>query len=63
MDVATKVAPREQARLLTGGCDHVETAAELEERIAAKGRLTVKFGVDTRSCCTRCSSSSSSVIA
>jgi len=46
MDVATKVAPREQARLLTGGCDHVETAAELEERIAAKGRLTVKFGVD-----------------
>ncbi|MBD5634761.1 MAG: tyrosine--tRNA ligase [Candidatus Eremiobacteraeota bacterium] len=37
--------PREQTRLLTAGCDHVETAAELEARIAAK-RLTVKFGVD-----------------
>jgi len=40
------VTPREQARILTAGCDHVETAAELEARIAAKGRLTVKFGVD-----------------
>jgi len=40
------LTPREQARLLTTGCDHVETAAELEERIAGKGRLTVKFGVD-----------------
>jgi tyrosyl-tRNA synthetase len=40
------MTPREQARLLTAGCDHVETAAELEARIAAKGRLTVKFGID-----------------
>ena len=40
------LTPREQARVLTAGCDHVETATELEERIAAKGRLTVKFGVD-----------------
>ncbi len=36
----------EQTRLLTAGCDHVETAAELEERIASKKRLTVKFGID-----------------
>ncbi len=41
-----ELTPREQTRLLTAGCDHVETAAELEARIAAKGRLTVKFGVD-----------------
>jgi tyrosyl-tRNA synthetase len=40
------VTPREQVRILTAGCDHVETAAELEARIAAKGRLIVKFGVD-----------------
>jgi tyrosyl-tRNA synthetase len=33
-------------RGLAEGCDHVETIAELEERIAAKGRLTVKFGID-----------------
>jgi tyrosyl-tRNA synthetase len=41
-----KATPREQVAVLTSGCDHVETAAELEERIAAKGRLTVKFGID-----------------
>jgi tyrosyl-tRNA synthetase len=35
-----------QVRELTGGCDHVETAAELEARIAGKERLTVKFGID-----------------
>ncbi|MBD5605180.1 MAG: tyrosine--tRNA ligase [Candidatus Eremiobacteraeota bacterium] len=46
MGLATNVTPREQAQILTAGCDHVETAAELEARIAAKGRLTVKFGVD-----------------
>jgi len=38
--------PRDQARLLVAGCDHVETAAELEDRIATKQRLTVKFGID-----------------
>jgi len=32
--------------MLVDGCDHVETAAELEERIAKKSRLTVKFGID-----------------
>jgi tyrosyl-tRNA synthetase len=38
--------PREQAEALAAGCDHVETFSELHERIAAKGRLTVKFGID-----------------
>jgi len=37
---------REQVEILADGCDHVETVAELEERIAKKGRLTVKFGID-----------------
>jgi tyrosyl-tRNA synthetase len=46
MGIEMHVTPREQARLLIAGCDHVETASELEARIAAKGRLTVKFGVD-----------------
>ncbi len=40
------MTPREQARLLVEGCDHVETEAELVERIAKKARLTVKFGID-----------------
>ena len=40
------MTPREQAQLLTAGCDHVETVAELEDRIAKKTRLTVKFGID-----------------
>jgi tyrosyl-tRNA synthetase len=40
------VSPKEQVALLTQGCEHVETAAELEERIAGKGRLTIKFGID-----------------
>ena len=46
MGLAMDVTPREQTRILTAGCDHVETAAELEARIAAKGRLVVKFGID-----------------
>ena len=46
MSAEVKATPREQVAALTSGCDHVETAAELEERIAAKGRLTVKFGID-----------------
>jgi len=36
----------EQAERLAGGCDHVETLSELADRIAGKGRLTVKFGID-----------------
>lgn len=39
-------SPKEQAETLAAGCDHVETFAELQERIAAKGRITVKFGID-----------------
>jgi tyrosyl-tRNA synthetase len=44
--VNTSQSPVEQADLLVAGCDHVETAAELTERIASKGRLTVKLGID-----------------
>ncbi len=40
------VSPREQREILCEGTAHVETAAELEDRIAQKGRLTVKFGID-----------------
>lgn len=40
------MTPREQARLLVEGCDHVETASELQDRIEKKGRLTVKLGID-----------------
>jgi tyrosyl-tRNA synthetase len=46
MGPAVGSTAREQVRILTAGCDHVETAAELEARIASKGRLTVKFGID-----------------
>ncbi len=42
----TTMTARDQARLLVAGCDHVETAAELEDRISKKERLTVKFGID-----------------
>jgi len=38
--------PAEAATLLAEGCDHVETRRDLEERLAAKPRLTVKFGID-----------------
>ncbi|GAC1547800.1 MAG: tyrosine--tRNA ligase [Vulcanimicrobiaceae bacterium] len=37
---------REQAHLLVAGCDHVQTAAELQDRIEKKQRLTVKLGID-----------------
>jgi tyrosyl-tRNA synthetase len=46
MRTTTDIPPREQVRILVDGCEHVETCAELEERIAAKGRLTVKLGID-----------------
>jgi tyrosyl-tRNA synthetase len=39
-------SPKEQAEVLAAGCEHVETYQELQERIAEKGRLTVKFGID-----------------
>jgi tyrosyl-tRNA synthetase len=42
----TSEGPRDQAALLVAGCDHVETAAELTERLLAKERLTVKLGID-----------------
>ncbi len=45
-DAAMRLGPREQARLLAAGCEHVETVAELEERIREKERLTVKLGID-----------------
>ncbi|GAC1309340.1 MAG: tyrosine--tRNA ligase [Vulcanimicrobiaceae bacterium] len=40
------ISAREQARTLVSGCDHVETAAELQDRIEKKSRLTVKLGID-----------------
>jgi tyrosyl-tRNA synthetase len=46
MSSPSVASPREQAEILVAGCDHVETAAELAERIASKPRLTVKFGID-----------------
>ncbi len=46
MRTTTDIPPREQAQILVDGCEHVETCAELEERIAGKGRLTVKLGID-----------------
>jgi len=46
MATAIDNSPRAQTEILTSGCDHVETVAELEDRITRKGRLTVKFGID-----------------
>ncbi len=46
MTATQDLTPREQAGVLVQGCDHVETRAELEARIARKPRLTVKFGID-----------------
>ena len=40
------VGAAEQVERLVEGCDHIETRAELQQRIAAEGRLTVKFGID-----------------
>ncbi len=40
------VAARDQAAILVEGCDHVETRSELEARLAAAERLTVKLGID-----------------
>jgi tyrosyl-tRNA synthetase len=40
------VGAAEQVERLVEGCDHIETRSELQQRIAAEGRLTVKFGID-----------------
>ena len=40
------MTPHDQVDLLMEGCEHVETRAELLERITAKKSLVVKFGVD-----------------
>jgi tyrosyl-tRNA synthetase len=42
----TALSPHEQAALLSEGCEHVETRSELEARLAAGERLTVKLGID-----------------
>src|SRR5271165_3040274 len=46
MTATPRLSPREQAELLVEGCEHVETRADLEQRLAAKDRLTVKLGID-----------------
>lgn len=38
--------PKEATAILVEGCDHVETRADLEERVGKKPRLTVKLGID-----------------
>lgn len=43
---STQLSAREQVAILCEGAEHVETRAELEQRIATKGRLTVKLGID-----------------
>ncbi|MDE2571721.1 MAG: tyrosine--tRNA ligase [bacterium] len=46
MDAATTMTPAAQAAFLADGCADVVSLEELEARIARKGRLTVKFGID-----------------
>src|ERR1700719_4984250 len=43
---STQPSAREQVAILCEGAEHVETRAELEQRISTKGRLTVKLGID-----------------
>jgi len=43
---ATGVSAAQQVERLVEGCDHIETRAELQQRIETKGRLTVKLGID-----------------
>ena len=45
----TALSPRERAELLTAGCDHVETLAELTERLAEGRPLRVYLGLDPTS--------------
>jgi len=42
----TTTSAHEQAALLSEGCEHVETRSELEARLTAGERLTVKLGID-----------------
>ncbi|MBV9648482.1 MAG: tyrosine--tRNA ligase [Candidatus Eremiobacteraeota bacterium] len=42
----TAMSPAQQAAVLADGCAEIETREELEWRIATKGRLSVKFGID-----------------
>ncbi|MBV9102694.1 MAG: tyrosine--tRNA ligase [Candidatus Eremiobacteraeota bacterium] len=42
----TAMSPAQQAAVLADGCAEIETREELESRIATKGRLSVKFGID-----------------
>ncbi|HEY0615245.1 MAG TPA: tyrosine--tRNA ligase, partial [Candidatus Elarobacter sp.] len=43
------LAPRERARMLTDGCDHVETLDELAQRLALGRPLRVYLGLDPTS--------------
>jgi tyrosyl-tRNA synthetase len=43
---ASQLTPAEQTELLVQGTAEVETRQELERRIAERGRLSVKFGID-----------------
>jgi tyrosyl-tRNA synthetase len=43
------LTPRERAEMLTDGCDHVETLAELAERLARGRPLRVYLGLDPTS--------------
>jgi tyrosyl-tRNA synthetase len=44
--LSAAVSPAEQVERLVADCDHIETRAELQQRIAAGERLTVKLGID-----------------
>jgi tyrosyl-tRNA synthetase len=45
----TPLTPRERAQMLTDGCDHVETIAELADRLALGRPLRVYLGLDPTS--------------
>jgi len=47
--MSTTLSPRERARFLTDGCDHVETLDELAERLALGRPLRVYLGLDPTS--------------
>ncbi len=47
--MTTSLAPRDRARFLTDGCDHVETLTELAERLALGRPLRVYLGLDPTS--------------
>src|ERR1700684_2156134 len=47
--MTTSLTPRERARFLTDGCDHVETLDELADRLALGRPLRVYLGLDPTS--------------